>query len=261
MKNQQHGICDGEVMRTLLIPLCARASEMDEKSPIVMDKKAHTILQSIDIEGNIVDGGNISTHGILSRTKVIDDSVRKLLSNSGSSVIINLGVGLDTRIDRLDNDWTHWYDIDFPEVIKMRKKYFSEYMNISYHSGSILNYDWKNVMDTQPANTTIIIAEGLLMYFEESDVITLFEYIATHFPSAHMFFDVVGTYFVGKGISANFQWGLDNAADIIKMVPSASLLKTWATGDLYKSRQPIALRVLNILPQTRKRSQVLHIQF
>lgn len=260
MKNQQRGICDGEVMHTLLIPLYARAGEMDEKAPIVVDKKAQAILQSMDTAGNIVDGGSISTHGILSRTAVIDHAVQKLMGNAASSVIINLGVGLDTRIARLDDSRARWFDMDFPEVIELRKKHFSEYENITYHAGSVLNVDWAREIEVQPADAIIIIAEGLLMYFEESDVAVLFSYIKAHFPGAHVLFDVVSRYFVGKGISADFKWGMDNAEDIVKVAPSARLLEAWFTGDLYKSRQPLVVRALNILPRTRKRSQILHIQ-
>ena len=99
------------------------------------------------------------------------------------------------------------------------------------------------------------------MYFSGDDVRHIFDILAEHFPGAHMYFDVVNSFFVGKGISSAFQWGLDRAKDITAMHPNIHLVRSWSTGDLLKERQPLPLRLMNFLPSTRNRSQILHIQF
>ena len=98
------------------------------------------------------------------------------------------------------------------------------------------------------------------MYFSEQDVRQIFYLLDKHFKGAHMYFDVVHSYFMGKGISSTFLWGLDKAEDIEKICPSIQLIHAWSTGDLLKSRQPLLLRLLNFLPSTKNRSQILHIQ-
>ncbi|HBZ19782.1 MAG TPA: hypothetical protein DEO60_01525 [Bacteroidales bacterium] len=40
--------------------------------------------------------------------------------------IKNIGCGLDTRFERIDNGKLKWFDIDFPEVIKLRGRFMNE---------------------------------------------------------------------------------------------------------------------------------------
>ena len=76
-----------------------------------------------------------------------------------------------------------------------------------------------------------------------------------------MYFDVVHNFFVGKKISSDFLWGLDNARDIEKIQTNIKLINSWSTGNLLKERQSLFFRIMNLLPSTRNRSQILHIQF
>lgn len=76
-----------------------------------------------------------------------------------------------------------------------------------------------------------------------------------------MFFDVVHSYFINKKISSTFLWGIDKAKDIEKLNSSIELIQSWSAGNLLKERQPLILRLLDFLPATKNRSQILHIQF
>lgn len=85
--------------------------------------------------------------------------------------------------------------------------------------------------------------------------------LATCFASAHLYFDVVHPYFVGKKISSLFRWGLNRPQKILGCAKTIELLEHWSSGDLHKNRQSMLLRALNLLPATRNRSQILHIRF
>jgi O-methyltransferase involved in polyketide biosynthesis len=89
---------DAKITETLYIPLFARANESKRNKPVIMDDKAVEIITRVDVGDMIVDGGQISTHGILARTVVIDDEVRRVLVDKPDAVIINIGAGLDTRL-------------------------------------------------------------------------------------------------------------------------------------------------------------------
>ena len=219
------------------------------------------IISRISTGNRIIDGGEISTLGILARTKVIDDEVKSILSQNPEAVIINLGAGLDTRICRIDNGLLKWYDLDLPEVISFRSQFFSESERIRFISKSVMDEAWTKEINMSESNTVIIIAEGLLMYFPEKDVLALLELLSKHFRGAHMFFDVVHSYFMNKKISSTFLWGIDHAEDIEKLSPEVKVLRAWSAGNLFKKRQSPILRILNFLPSTRHRSQILHIQF
>jgi len=257
MQTSNHGLLP--VSETMLIPLSARAAETSRDNLVISDKKSVEIISKIDTVNKVTDGGNISRHGILARTKVIDDEVIKILAENPGATIINLGAGLDTRICRIDNGILKWYDLDLPEVISIRRQFFPENERIRFISKSVMDSAWVSEINT--SGSVIIIAEGLLMYFAEEDVSLIFKLLANHFPEAHMFFDVVHTFFINKKISITFLWGIDNAEDIEKLDPRVKLIQSWSTGNLLKNRQPLLLRIFNFLPSTRNRSQVLHIQF
>lgn len=219
------------------------------------------ILKTINVENKITNGGLISTLGILARTKIIDEEVSKILSQNAAATIINLGAGLDTRIKRVDNGLLKWYDLDLPDVIQFRRRFFSECEHIQFIAKSVLDPTWPEQINVSENSTVIIIAEGLLMYFTEDDVSHILTLLSERYPGAHMLFDVVHSYFVGKKISSTFLWGIDEAKDIKRLNSSIELVQSWSAGDLLKKRQPLILRLLNFLPATKNRSQILHIKF
>ncbi len=249
------------ISETLFIPLVARAAETARNNPVLSDKKSVEILKTINLGNKITDGGPISTLGILSRTKIIDDAVKRILLQDANTTIINLGAGLDTRVIRVDNGLLKWYDLDLPDVIQYRSQFFSKNDRMQTISKSVLDTTWAEEINSYENHRVIIIAEGLLMYFPEEDVSKTLTLLANHFPGADMFFDVVHSYFINKKISSTFLWGIDNAADIKKLHPAVELVQSWSAGNLLKARQPMILRLLNILPATKNRSQILHIRF
>lgn len=249
------------ISETLFIPLAARASEIKRDNPIIIDDKSVEIISSIDTSNMVIDGGEISTLGILSRTKVIDEQVNCILEKFPESIIINLGAGLDTRICRLDNGILNWYDLDLPEVISIRRQFFTENDRIHFILKSVLDKSWVNEIDIKESSNIIIIAEGLLMYFTEKEVTLILDILSNRFPGAHMFFDVVHSYFINKKISSTFLWGIDHAIDIEKLNDKAKLIQSWSTGNLLKKRQSLFFRLFNFLSFTRNRSQILHLKF
>lgn len=249
------------ISETLFIPLAARAAETIRNNPIVSDEKSVEILKTLNLEGKITDGGQLSTLGILARTKIIDEEVGCILTKNTNTTIINLGAGLDTRISRMDNDNLRWYDLDFPEVVKFRGQFFSESQRVRFISKSVLDETWTDEINVSKSSTVIIIAEGLLMYLTEEEVSKVMELLTKRFPGADMFFDVIHSYFVKKKISSTFMWGIDQARDIELLNNNIKLIQAWSSGNLLKERQPLILRLLNFLPGTRNRSQILHIQF
>lgn len=246
--------------KTLFIPLAVRAKETANKKPLVIDEMAMNILSQCDTESITIDGGVISAHGILARTKVIDTEVKNLLVENPCATVINLGAGLDTRFFRLDIGNVQWYDLDLPEVISFRKQFISENERLHFVSKSVLDSAWVSEIKWSEKNTTIIIAEGLLMYFTESDVKEILNILVAAFPKADLLFDVVHSFFVGKKISSDFLWGIEYAREIECLNPNVTVVKAWSTGNLLKEQQSAAFRLLNVFPSTRNRSQIIHLK-
>ena len=62
--------------------------------------------------------------------------------SSPDGVVVNIGCGLDSRFSRIDNGRVRFYDLDLPEVIEIKRRFFEE--NDWYHliASSVLDYDW-----------------------------------------------------------------------------------------------------------------------
>lgn len=260
-KINYYNLHEGTPEETLLIPLFVKAREFTNSKAIIKDQKAFEIAQQLKFDTGRFDGGGIAAVGILTRTQLIDKAVSEFIRANPTGVIINLGVGLDTRVSRLDNQKLRWYELDLPQVIKLRRRFFSENERVKFISTSVTDLKWANEINTTEADHIMIIAEGLFMYLTEEQVKSVFTYIIECYPNAHLYFDVVHSYFVGKSISSPFVWGIDKAEEITELNNGIRLLEHWSIGSFNKNRQGLLLRIMNIFPSTRNRSQILHIAF
>jgi len=127
----------------------------------------------------------------LARAYQCDQALKKYINRYPSATIINLGAGLDTTFYRVDNGKIQWYDIDFPGVIAQRKQVIEPHERCFMIGSSVLDLTWLDQIYSDPIKGTFIIGAGLLMYFKEPKVITLFTQLAQRFPEGDFIFDAV----------------------------------------------------------------------
>ncbi|MGN0478714.1 MAG: class I SAM-dependent methyltransferase [Hominenteromicrobium sp.] len=247
-----------EVSKTLLIPLSIRARESAQLKPVVRDPEAVRLWKQLDPSGTAEDGGPVSVQGILARTAVMDEQVARFLSEHPTGVVVNLGCGLDTRAYRVDNGQMQWFDMDLPEVAELRRALMVPNPRIRCIAGSVLEMDWTAQVPVTADTPVFLLAEGMLMYFTPDEIQKIFNILRAAFPQALLCTDVVHSSFVGRGVSSPFCWGIDRAQEVESF--GVRLISAWATGDLLKDRQPLWLRLLNFLPSTRRRSQILLVR-
>ena len=151
------------------------------------------------------------------RAKVMDGWVQHFLHRHPDATVVNLGVGLGTQSERLDNGQATWVDLDVPESIALRRRFFEETSRHRMIAGSALDLTWMD--DLAPEHPTFFVAAGLLMFFQPEAVRRLFQNLADRFPGAEMTFDAIPTWFSlqsleGKARFGEFTlppmpWGLD----------------------------------------------------
>ena len=107
MKNQ---INQGTIQETLLIPLLARAKELEQAEPIVTDPKSLEIIQKLDYDFEKFSTSNNSLVGSCLRGMIIDNWVSNFLQEHPQGTVIDIGAGLNTRFERLDNGKVRWFD-------------------------------------------------------------------------------------------------------------------------------------------------------
>lgn len=188
------------VPETLLMPLYNRAVESQRPDAIVYDDRAVELVQRLDYDFSRFGAGHIG-HPI--RARVLDDNLRAFLERHPSGVVINLGAGLDTAFERVDNGSVRWYEVDLPEVIALRRRLFAESVRHQFIEGSALTFAW---MDLVPPDTPLmVLAAGLLMYFPEAEVKRLITTLAERFPGAELQFDTISRWFSAQSLAGKAQ--------------------------------------------------------
>ena len=111
---------------TLLLPLYWRAMETRRPDAMVQDPIAVDLVQRIDFDfSRFAHLANSQQVFILMRTRQMDRWARSFLAEHPDGVVVDLGCGLDAVFERVDNGRVAWYDLDLPNVIALRKKFYT----------------------------------------------------------------------------------------------------------------------------------------
>jgi len=196
----------GGVAGTLLFPLWGRAQLSKEYSSLFYDAKAVELVEKIlastidyDISADdMLFGGvvfNISRKGnllpifglIALTAKQFDDKIKTYITEHPHASVVNIGAGLDATFYRVDNGSIHWYDLDLPAVIDVRKQLLPEPDRVTYIAKSLLDPSWcKDIAYTEDG--VFMIADGVLQYLEESEIKQFFSMLADNFPDGEIVF-------------------------------------------------------------------------
>jgi O-methyltransferase involved in polyketide biosynthesis len=152
---------------------------------------------------------------------------------------------MDSRAFRVNPPASvHWFDVDFPDVIDLRRQLFPA--RDAYHliGAPLDNLNW---LDEVPRDRPgLLIAEGVLHYLNESEVKALLNAVVVHFPGGQMIFDICNSMIVKSagsnvgGTGATYRWGLDDPQDIHQLEPKLELIKEFRPSELVAfSRFPL----------------------
>ena len=177
----------GTVPETLLVPLYARAVESRRKHPILDDPKAIGMVDSIDWDFQRFNQ-RWRVIGCTLRSAMFDEWVKAFLRSHPEGTVVEIGCGLNTRFERLDNGRLHWFDLDLPEVIELRRKFFADSERRTTLAASVLDPDWIAAVRRSPG-PYFFVAEAVLLYLTEREVKAALAQIAANFPDVSIAFD------------------------------------------------------------------------
>ena len=210
------------IEETLLIPLYARSIEAKKDNPRFQDQKAIEMIDKINYDFSRFKSSYLSIDGCISRTIIIDRMVNKFIKEHENCVVISIGCGLDTRFSRLDNGKISWYEIDLPEVIELRKKFFTETERHKMIAKSCFDEEWLDMINEINTKPILILSEGVLMYFTKEQVISLFKMIRKKIPKAMFIIELMTNFTVALsswhdsvGKTGNtFTYGVNSANEL-----------------------------------------------
>ena len=182
------------VNKTLYIPLYGKAY-VSKKGVILHDKKAEEIW---DAEGFDLKGKSRSkwlAYNMGMRSAVFDRWLKKQMDLDNSAVIIHIGCGMDSRVLRVGTGQHAWYDIDFPDVIRERKRYYQESDGYHMIESDARSDDWINSLPNN--KNAIIVMEGVSMYFQTEELTQLLKHLVSHFQKVTILMDCY-TVFAAK---------------------------------------------------------------
>lgn len=262
-----------EEMETLLIPLFGKARESRKKAPVLIDEKAVEIISQIDYDFtslNIPEKTNVM---LCLRAKLIDNFVKDYLDRGNGSVALHLGCGLDSRYDRIGNSLVDWYDVDFPEVIAIRRRFYEETDHYHLIESSVTDLTWLGKIPLEKEKY-IVIAEGLFMYLKESEIKLLVKKLTEILGNFALIFDAFSSFAARnvkshpsiKKTGAVVHWGIDNPEELENWGPGIRFVDEkyfTANEEIEKLNfgTRIAFKIANLFPAARKAHRVLIYQF
>ena len=188
----------GPVQETLLIPLLGRAAETKKKNGLIRDDKAVHIVDALDYDFSKWRGAR-SLQGASLRTRMYDEEVSSFLAAHPTGTVIEIGAGLNTRYERLDNGQARWIELDLPDSMELRRRFFEETDRRKMIATSVLDSDWHTTVLDSPG-PYFFVSEAVIIYLDESDAEQCLRSLAATFPGAQLIMDTTSTKMVdGQG--------------------------------------------------------------
>ncbi len=226
---EKYSIKKGSVEETFLLPLWGRAYETKKANPRLVDKKAVEIIEKIDYDFSVIaKTQEVSQHGWVARSLHTDKMVREFIEKYPKATIVNIGCGMDTTFSRIDNGQILFYELDLPDVITLRKKFYSDSQRHKSIASSFLDTEYFD--EIEYSEGVLFLAGGVLMYFSDDELKTFFKKAVDYFKDCDFYFDclspkameIAKKQVIEKGgmeISIDGGWAIKPVEDIEKWDP------------------------------------------
>lgn len=190
-----------DVEESCLLTFYCHVQENKRDDPILVDPAAlaiaeiitPTLVTSPSKLQHLVAGGKLQEPLVVHiclRARRYDDYTREFLSRHPDGTIVNIGCGIDTRFDRIDNGKVNFYDLDLPEVIRFKRKLVKETSRYHMISSSVFDYGWMAQVKADRPENVMFMAEGVFMYCEPQQVKDLVLEMQRQFPGSELVCEV-----------------------------------------------------------------------
>ena len=115
---------------------------------------------------------------------------KRVLEKYPEATIVNLGCGLDDTGKACDNGFCHIVNIDFPDIIEIRKQLITEQDREKNIACDLKDYSWMEKIDASKG--LILFAAGVFHYFKMDEVKELVLELAKRYTGGCLVFDSVG---------------------------------------------------------------------
>ncbi|MFC7330237.1 class I SAM-dependent methyltransferase [Marinactinospora rubrisoli] len=258
------------VKETMLATLYARAVQSAAPDPVLADPWAVEAVAALDYDFRRLGMRGSAPVSVATRAKTFDRLTLEMLTREPGASVLHLGCGLDSRAFRIGvpPDGA-WYDVDYPDVVDLRRRLF-DVPEGDYHlvGSSLADPSWPaEVPQDRPV---AVVAEGVLPYLDEREVVALLRAIVGRFPSGETVFDALNRqarrlaplHRTLRATGAVLRWAIEDPRELTVAVPGlvfTGALPMADPDDL--ARLPWPYRVLGRLPAVQRMARVLCYRF
>ncbi|WP_319415409.1 class I SAM-dependent methyltransferase [Marispirochaeta aestuarii] len=233
------------VEKTMLLPLWGRYSESIREHGLLHDSECLRLVEYLGIDFSVISSEQLSMSRLawVARALNVVRELRSITEKGGDLTVLNLGCGLDTAFHGFVSDSVRWYDIDFPGVIALKKRLFPESDRYRLIPGSVLEESTYRRIEIQ--GRPVVLAVGLLYYFNADEVAQLLEIIARRIGQAAMILE----YCSARGLEMGNRLVLKNSSDSVMKwsIESADELYTLSKAVRGVESYPLFQHVIPLL--------------
>jgi O-methyltransferase involved in polyketide biosynthesis len=252
------------VARTLLVPLACRAIESARPDAILSDPRAEQVYQALGGTREFLLGmGGHDLFAAAMRVRKFDSLARDFLKRNPGATLVDMGCGLDTRFDRLDDGPLDWLGVDLPEVIELRRGLLPDRDRCRAIAGSMFDLSW--LERVQPARRPVLfLAEGVFPYFSVEQMKPLVLALQARFPLGELVFDSLSslmawvhnrTSSVLKETGTRIRWRLRDPGELEGW--GLHLIERWGYFDRDEPRLG-GMRFIRLIPALARASYIVH---
>ena len=273
----------GDIASTSFVTLYCHAIETSSDDPVLSDPKSLEITtelnKTLSLSEHTLDrilvAGTLDARLVVHialRAKKYDDYARDFLQKFPEGVIVNIGCGLDSRFLRIDNARVIFYDLDLPEIIGIKKTFFTESERYHLIASSVLDYNWMEPLLCHKG-PFLFMAEGVFMYLDGKDVRSLVLKIQEKFRGSELVCEVVNSLWlrpllkkildykmqrqVHLGKDAMFRSGIHDSREMEQWHSGILFLDEWSYFDSEEKKLGW-LRLLKHIELIRKTQWTVH---
>ena len=181
------------VQETLVIPLFGRLVCSEHYPDLFRDPEAKRICDSLDYDFAEKRKKMESAAGLFGALEVAQRQydlrceAEAYLKDHPKAAVVNMGCGLDDTVGACDNGVRLGYNLDFPDVIRIRDEILPAGEREENIGCDLNDFSWMDRIDASEG--AVFFAAGVFYYFKTEDVKRLFREMAGRFHGAVLVFD------------------------------------------------------------------------